>query len=618
MIDNGLFPVEQNVKLSENSDTWSESITSIVGRKYPELQRYINKVDFQKVDKVKGYAVGYVSMEREGLRIPFVIANFTLMPLDVYIKDNKYGYLNRENARKIAVTSWPFGDTVRTGSASGLVKLSSDNKATSLVSATKEEIEKDEAFLKHAAMVAEVFPGVIASISNTITNNETLSSIEARPHGHEKVAHLQVSHRKDRIELLHFGIPDEQFTIKEASERFGNEAIKQLIDIGIIRVPMENLHITSSELPKEFFNDNKNEDTRYPRTLNISDGFGGFMRGNLYEMHDIKAPEKKRGIIFLTTKSKHPYYDVLSKYNTDHKLYNTPEVGILDDLVDDLSRPSIDLKPEMAAGIIMESKIYGPFAVRNESRMGEDRVFLVMDGFDAEVVRLHITKKVKSIVVDGEDIYFPASSSKLIWLGDGINKKPFEKTAAITVRVVPSMDKQHYNLIDNGVTGLPAGSLQNLTKGRAVTALMHAGLTENESHAALMSSIAKGTHEFQATPTATNSESAVRHDIAHDIPKMTKIATEIKRIIDFSGLIKIALELGSEQNVDTALGLRLITPQSVRKYRLLIPRIEETVDGLCKLLLAKRLGGNTVPVEEAKVKACISALTDIEYELTGA
>ena len=612
MIDNGLFPVEQNIKLSENSDTWAESITSIVSRKYPDLAQYINKVDFQKVEKTIGFAVGYISMDREGLRIPFIIEKFTLKPLDVFIKDNKYGYLNKDNAKKIAVTSWPFGATVNTG-----IDRGGHIKTSSVIHITQEQIEQDEALLKTAAIVAEKFPNVIASISNSMTNQSELSDLEASPRGVEKIAHLQISHSKDCIEMIHFGIPDEQFTIKTASERFGNNAVQQLMDLGIIRVPMENLQVSSSELPTEIFNDNKNEDTRYPRTLNISDGFGGFLRGNLYEMFDIKKPENKRGVVFLTTRSKLPFYDILTAYNTDHKLYNTPEVGILDDLVDDMSRPSVDLKPEMAAAIMMESKIYGPFGVRSESRMGEDKIYSIMDGFDADIVRLHITKKVKCPVIDGDDVYFPANDCRLIWLGKPVKQKPFEKTAAMSVRVIPSVDKQHFNLIDNGVTGLPQTALQNMNKTRAITALMHAGLTENESNAAIMSSLSKGSHEFQATPTATTSESVVRQTVKSEIPRLQKIASEIKRIIDFSGLVKIAVDLGGEQNVDLALGLRLVTPESIKKYRLLIPRIEETVDGLCKLMLAKRIGGDVLPVDESRIKSCISALTDIEYELTG-
>ena len=65
------------------------------------------------------------------------------------------------------------------------------------------------------------------------------------------------------------------------------------------------------------------------------------------------------------------------------------------------------------------------------------------------------------------------------------------------------------------------------------------------------------------------------------------------------------------------LGLRMITPETVRRYRLLLPRIEDPIAGLCKLMLAKRLGGNKVPIDVHKLKSCISALSDIKRQLAG-
>jgi hypothetical protein len=99
--------------------------------------------------------------------------------------------------------------------------------------------------------------------------------------------------------------------------------------------------------------------------------------------------------------------------------------------------------------------------------------------------------------------------------------------------------------------------------------------------------------------------------------KLEKVAFTIQSIVDKSELIKTAMNYGDEESVDIALGLKLVTPTSVKKYRLLIPKIEDTMDGLCKLVMAKRVGGSIIPIDEGRITAAISALHEIMCELTG-
>ena len=99
--------------------------------------------------------------------------------------------------------------------------------------------------------------------------------------------------------------------------------------------------------------------------------------------------------------------------------------------------------------------------------------------------------------------------------------------------------------------------------------------------------------------------------------KLEKSAATIRSIVAQSDLIKIAMTYGDEESVDMALSLKLVTPTSIKKYRILIPKIEDTIDGLCKLLMAKRVGGSILPLDEGKIVNAVDALNEVMVELTG-
>lgn len=603
-----IFPTEQKVKLSENSASWPEAINSILMRKYPEISNYIDKITFTHLDKLKGTAIGYITMMDNIFRIPFVINKFVLNPLDVYIKGTKYGYLCRETAKRLTSSSWPFKQ-VNKSDFTGLKKLA----AVNMTDITDEELSNNTELMKIAMELGESHPEVILELLNNVHNVGILKQANFDPYGIEKIASLEVDNTKTNIILHHFGKQDEVMTLTQAASRFGMDKVAELLENGSSYTVLRDVMCKVAEdLPKAQFG----TDTSLPRTVNLADGLGGFVRGNIYELRDVLHPNNKKGHIFLSTRSKDSVYTTIFNSIAKDRIYSLSERAPLSDIVDDLNRPSGS--KGQALGILLNNVIYGPFEVFAEAHIEGEHVLSIKDGYEYESKRIHVTNKVKTIIVDDEEIYVP-SFAKIMWLGEPYQmESPLNKVAAVNVTVASTPDRLSFNIYDNGVSGLDGNGLQNLKKTKAVSALMHCGLSKEEALSAVETARTSGTYKFKATSTATQSEDQTRKEVDDATKtKLTKVAENIRSIVDKSNLIKMASIYGNDESVDTALGLKLITPTSVKKYRLLIPKIEDNIDGLTKLLMAKRVGGESIPLNEENLSNTIAALSDIGYELTG-
>lgn len=617
MFNVDLFPTEQNSKLSENSNSWPETLNIIVSHKYPELSQFVDKVIFSKVDKVRGYAVGYIMMQQDVFRIPFIIHKFILYPLDVYIKSGKYGYLDKKIAPRLVGDSWPFKTMTKNDHRQMFSKVGSCFEVGDI---TVERIENDPILLKYAELLSETMPEQIVNLGKQAIENDNLNKLA---HDQPVLACVHTGDSKDHLTFEYFGkTAGEYRTLQEAKTELGHDRTKAVLAAGELAFgPLIPKNIVNHELPKEQFQFESGSNAQYPKPASISDGAVGTIRGNIYELRDIKDPNVHKNFIFMSTRQTNPIYYVVNSHTSRH-IFLTPSepTNVMNALPDDMQRPSMNKKAGIAFGIYMNDKIFGPFEILTEAQIGNDTIYTIKDGYEYDTFRLHITQHIKQITVDGNDIFVP-NTTKLIWLGDTYEHPlVLEKKANIWVRLNASTDKRSFNLIDGGITGLPTGNLQQMGKTKTISALMYAGLSEAEAREAITKAMVDGTYSFQATPTATQTEGQTRAEIgvkAAPSKEHIKVAEVVIKLIDSKNLIKIGVDNSDSDSVELVLGLRLITPETVAKFRLLLPRIENTIDGLCKLLLTKRLGGDEVPVDERKVKTTVEALSDIKLELMG-
>ena len=460
-------------------------------------------------------------------------------PLDVFVKGNVFGYLAPDSIKRLVSNSWPFKPVSKTDFLQ-LKKFA----AVNCTDMTAEEIEGNPELIKLAQELVDSFPRVLVNLNASLHNAEMLKHAGFDPYGCEKVAALELDSHKTNIVLCHFGKPDESLTLGQAAERFGVEKVAQIIHDGQAFTIMSDIMCKIAE------EDNQNQfkfDTNYPKTVNMADGLGSFVRGNIYELRDIKNPNTKIGHIFLSTRSKDPYYSTLFNAPARDRIYSLAERNLLFDVVDDLSRSSGS--KGQALGILMNNVVYGPFELLVEAKNGTNHILSIKDGYEYETKRIHLTNDVKTIVVDDDEIYVPNNIAKVIYLGEPYNKpNSINKLAAVNVAVSASPDRSSFNVTDNGVSGLPSGSLQNIQKTKAVAALMHCGLSKEEAQSAIETARSTGIHNFKATPTATQSENTVRQEVESPAEKrkLEKTAFMIQEIVYKSNLIKISMNYCDE------------------------------------------------------------------------
>ena len=226
MFDNTLFPTEQNSKLSENSNSWPEALNIILSRRFPELSKFVDKVVFSKVDKVRGYAVGYILMQQDAFRIPFIIEGFMLMPLDIYIKGGKYGYLNKKTAPQLIGTSWPFKQMSKEDNRTMLKTASCFEVIDDL---TLERIEKDPKLLKYAEMLAEEMPEQIVALGQQIAANLEMQKLASQP----TLAGVHLDPSRTKFVFDYFDkVAGEYKTLAEAVTSVGRSIIDRTIHDG--------------------------------------------------------------------------------------------------------------------------------------------------------------------------------------------------------------------------------------------------------------------------------------------------------------------------------------------------------------------------------------------------
>lgn len=617
MFDSSIFPTEQNSKLSENSNSWPEALNIILSRRFPELSKFVDKVVFSKVEKVRGYAVGYILMQKDAFRIPFIIENFMLMPLDIYIKGGKYGYLSKKSAPQLIGNSWPFKQI----SAEDNRMMFKTANCFEVAELTIDRIEKDPKLLKYAEMLSNDMPEMVLALGRQALENQEMSKLAATQ---PSLAGVHMNEAKTKFVFEYFNkTAGEYRSLGEAVASIGRSVTDRVMTEGSVSFgpDVAKATVQNDDLPGEQFSFKSGSNTQYPKPAALSDGMMGYVRGNIYELRDIKAPSVSKNYVFMSTRQADPVYYVVNAHTNRH-IFLTPSegTGTMGALPDDMQRPAKNKSEGMAFGLYMGDKIFGPFEITGEAFIDGDSVYSIRDGYEYDKFRLHVTPHVKNIIVDGDDIFAP-QTAKLIWLGKTfMPSSTLEKTAAVAVRLVAAPDKNSFSVIDGGVTGMPPAQLQGMSKTKTISALMHSGLSEEESKLAIQKALQTGTYTFQATPTAATTEGQTRQQLgktASDQAALTKTAQRIVEIIDSKNLIKIASDRKDGDSVELVLGLRLITPQTVARFRLLLPRIGETLDGLCKLMLSKRLGGNQIPIDENKLKTSIESLAEIEQELTG-
>ena len=578
---NDLFSVNTTVHLTADMNSWADQITSALLSKYPSLSKLIGEVVFAKVDSIKGNAVGYITLINKTYRIPFIVDQMELNPLDLYIDNTVYQPLTENTVTTIEQGEWPFR------------LLSQPERATIIKTASLLEDSgklKDEFIKKHKeelAKIAESFPETIQDYSTF----ETPKVEEPK-----KIAYFFVKKASDSEPLVERTMvsSDKSYKLSEFANKYGKEFAQRLMSeqniIWSNMPPKVKLQLHESEVDGAYNPDHQSRVGFYKDGAN-------YVAAKIYDHFRLSSLSKSpyTPICVITNKGQYlPGVSCLQKRTTGDTCFavnlDLPKIGEL-------------------AGLIIGDNFYGPFVLNSIGRVEGDAIYTVTDN-ELNKVNLRMTDHIRSIVKVDDSNYLVSKITQLIPIHNSASGESVEsilKSAGTKVTVSKQLNNE-FVINDGNVTGIPSEKLRNLKKMDATVVLMHCGLSENDSRYALLKAFETGTYTFDAP----EDKKEVKEEKDETLVKK---AEEINSLCEDSELLKIAVISNDKSNIDIALGLNLINYKNIKRFRLLIPEIKEMLDKLCKLLIIKRMNRSLFNVEESKLTQAIMALDEIRHVL---
>ena len=581
-----LFPVESSLHLPPNMNVWAEMIVNHLNSKFSALSDFIGEVHFKKVDKVGGNAIGFISLVGRTQRIPFIVNSFELAPLDIYIDGVNYLPLTERTIAQMLQKVWPF-KLISERDRQSLMKTATQLTAigrleTNFVNENKDLLQK----------IASEHPDVIQTLINvvdddkaTIVNNDVLHIFVKSASCDAPIV----------VENIKTGVQSTYTFTKFASE-FNTEMLSNVMQGKEFYItPFESFN-SLDLLSKETFEKVACSDDVVHMKYNADS-----IPGKIYPRYRLDTnsrydnPESNIFISFCD-KTKYKKGNTFNVVKLPHD--NNGELRAHEPMSGD------------TACLIGNNKCYGPFTISGVENHEGKKIYRVHLNslVDTKTYYLKPVFGLKKIVLDKNEIMIPDSYS-FVSLKEEITSKKMVKTADIKVTVSKLLSGA-LKVDDNGVSGIDPKRLQNIDKSKAVGILMHCGLPEKEAKYAVEQALSTGSYSFSATTQLDNKK------IDNTPSKIEeKTAEDIRKYASEGGLLKMAAFGNDSSNIDLALGLNLVTSQTVKRFALLIPDITKMLDSLCKFLMCKRMNSNLIPTSEQDITGAITSLDAIIQSL---
>lgn len=576
---NELFVVNTTTRLTSDMNSWGDQIISQLLNKFPTLSKVVGEVVFSKVDNIKSNALGYITLIGKQQRIPFIVDECELNPLDIYIDNGNYLPLTESAINRIESRSWPFRLISQTERGS-ILKTASLFEDTGIIK--QEFIDKHKDVL---VKVASEYPEVI----------ETFSTRNIETQNEEFVVRCFIKEASDikPIVLRSLVNPDEEYKISEFTQKFGKDFVQELMTKGEA--------IVSNMTPKVQCEIDKLEIKGAYKPSQKRDGYtfieGEPVKAHLYDHYkisDLKRSTMSPNVIVTET-------GIINQYMTSlYAKEGNASSGII------LVAPQVG---DYALFIIGDNA-YGPVFINSISKIGNDKVYNITDN-ELKQINIRTSEDIKTIIQLDKSNYLFSQFGKVIKvksMREFTWQKPKDiiKEAALTVNVVKQLDGK-LNIQDAGLSGVEAPKLKNMSKSDAIVALMRSGLSEHDSRYAIMRAQEIGTYSFQG---------AIPQDKTSTIDNtLTKKAEEIIELCEEGHILKSAAVSGDRSNIDLALGLNLVNYNNIKRFKLIVPEIFQMLDKLCKLLIIKRMNRSLFSLDESELTQSIVALDNIATSL---
>lgn len=240
----------------------------------------------------------------------------------------------------------------------------------------------------------------------------------------------------------------------------------------------------------------------------------------------------------------------------------------------------------------------------------------LMEDSEGMQARANILPNIRSIVAEGGELLIPMTYS---WfslsetdsaalagpdqepVGGGIPAK-----VASANELLVSCSGTLFTVRGPAVEKLAEEDTSGLTVAEALFLLGGAGANlKLAEHALAMSTVSGRSHSVPVSQQIHTPESVARQFESKVASEGAYLYSQVRSKLPGS-LVKEAGYLGDGDSLDTLLSLGLITPETIAVFVDKIPALEETLETLCELLLASRLG--LKEVRATALEKCVSGL----------
>jgi hypothetical protein len=217
---NELFEIGSQVRLSPDMSSWGEQILAQLLKSHSSLAKLVGEVVFSKVDAVKGNAVGYITLIGKTQRIPFIVDEYELNPLDLYIDNGRYLPLTENTTERLSSRNWPFR-LISQEERRGILKTASFFERGE----KKKFIDRNETLLQK---IASEYPDVI----------EFFCDRDLKQKSEDYVVRCFVKTASDEKPIVVRDLvgKDVDYKISDFAQKFGVDFVKQLMSNGEVIV----------------------------------------------------------------------------------------------------------------------------------------------------------------------------------------------------------------------------------------------------------------------------------------------------------------------------------------------------------------------------------------------
>ena len=575
-----LFVIGSQVKLSPDMNSWGEQIMSQLLKSHPAIGKIVGEMNFSKVDPVKGNSVGYVTLIGRTQRIPFIVDEYELNPLDIYIDNMRYLPLTDKAVERLTSRNWPFR------------LISQKERSEILKTASLCERDRSLKFVNDNTIlldkIAEEHPDVYDFFFN--------QKVEKEPEPFVARCFVKTAAHEKPIVVRDLVGKDVDYTLSEFSQKYGKDFVKQLMSNG--EVIVSNLpHTVRLAIDKlEVKNAYKPTHVREGYYFYNNEPFHAY-RYDHYRISDLQKSSSSPNV-FITQCGKYFAFGSLSESRHKHaevgQTHHTESPGIGDYAV-----------------VVVGDNVYGPMFITSITKIGSEKIY----GFNDDQLnqsRMRTSPDVKTIVKLDDGSYLVSHYVKILKI------HPMQSDESPAAMLIKSAEAQvtvsrqtngKFTINDGGLSGIEMTKLNNLGRGDATMVLMRTGLSQNDAKYALMKSLESGSYSYPGGMSKRASSEAPDSTLSQRAGEIVDLAHQ-------GHILKVASISGDKSNIDLALGLNMINANNIKRFKLIVPEIYSMLDKLCKLLVLKRMNRSLFPdINESELVGSIHSLDGIANSL---